>query len=350
MQSPGKMSGKCRVVLDAMGGDFAPLNEIKGAIDAEREDKDLEVWLTGDKNRIEQVLAENNLQFDKNRIINSSQVVAMSDQPAQAYKAKQDSSLAVGLRLVKDGNADAFVSAGNTGAVMLFSTLIYRKIKGIDRPTIGTLMPCIGGFCTIFDAGASVDSKAHHLAEYAVLGSIYAEEMLGKPNPRVGVISVGEEESKGNEVSKKALQMIKPLGLNFIGNVEGKDIFKGNVDVAVCDGFTGNILLKFAEGVMYLLKHLFKEYADQGIFNKIKVGLFKSSLKSIFSKLNYENYGGVPLLGVNGITIIGHGSSSPLAIKNMIHKAAEAHRKDLLTKLASAIATRNIDHNEGNPE
>ncbi len=343
-------SGKCKVVLDAMGGDYAPLNEIIGAIDAEKEDKNLEVWLAGDRAAIEKVLREKNLHFDTSRIIEASQVVTMSDAPVQAYKEKQDSSLAKGLKFVKEGKADAFVSAGNTGAVMTFSLMIYRKIKGIDRPTIGTLMPCVGGFCTIFDAGASVDSKAHHLAEYAVLGSIYAEEMLNRPNPRVGVVSVGEEESKGNEVSKRAWQLIKPLGLNFIGNVEGKDILKGNVDVAVCDGFTGNIILKFAEGVMHLLKHLFKEYADEGLFNKIKVGLFKSSLKKIFAKLNYENYGGVPLLGVDGITIIGHGSSSPLAIKNMIHKAAEAHRKDLTAKLAVAIASRNIDHNEGNPE
>ncbi len=343
-------SGKCKVVLDAMGGDYAPLNEIIGAIDAEREDENLEVWLAGDRSAIEKVIKEKNLHFDTSRIIDASQVVTMSDAPVQAYKEKQDSSLAKGLKYVKEGKADAFVSAGNTGAVMTFSLMIYRKIKGIDRPTIGTLMPCVGGFCTIFDAGASVDSKAHHLAEYAVLGSIYAEEMLNKPNPRVGVVSVGEEESKGNEVSKRACQLIKPLGLNFIGNVEGKDILKGNVDVAVCDGFTGNIILKFAEGVMHLLKHLIKEYADEGLFKKIKVGLFKSSLKKIFAKLNYENYGGVPLLGVDGITIIGHGSSSPLAIKNMIHKAAEAHRKDLLVKLAAAIASRNIDHNEGNPE
>ncbi len=340
-------SGKCRVVLDAMGGDYAPLNEIIGAIDAEREDNNLEVWLAGDRSAIEKVLKEKNLNFDTSRIIDASQVVTMSDAPVQAYKEKPDSSLAKGLKYVKEGKADAFVSAGNTGAVMTFSLMIYRKIKGIDRPTIGTLMPCVGGFCTIFDAGASVDSKAHHLAEYAVLGSIYAEEMLNKPNPRVGVVSVGEEESKGNEVSKKAHGMIKSLGLNFVGNVEGKDILKGNVDVAVCDGFTGNIILKFAEGVMHLLKHLIKEYAEEGLFSKIKVGLFKSSLKKIFAKLNYENYGGVPLLGVNGITIIGHGSSSPLAIKNMIHKAAEAHRKDLLAKLAAAIASRNIDHNEG---
>lgn len=340
-------SGKCRVVLDAMGGDYAPLNEIIGAIDAEREDNNLEVWLAGDRSAIEKVLKEKNLNFDTSRIIDASQVVTMSDAPVQAYKEKPDSSLAKGLKYVKEGKADAFVSAGNTGAVMTFSLMIYRKIKGIDRPTIGTLMPCVGGFCTIFDAGASVDSKAHHLAEYAVLGSIYAEEMLNKPNPRVGVVSVGEEESKGNEVSKKAHGMIKSLALNFVGNVEGKDILKGNVDVAVCDGFTGNIILKFAEGVMHLLKHLIKEYAEEGLFSKIKVGLFKSSLKKIFAKLNYENYGGVPLLGVNGITIIGHGSSSPLAIKNMIHKAAEAHRKDLLAKLAAAIASRNIDHNEG---
>jgi fatty acid/phospholipid synthesis protein PlsX len=276
--------GKCKVVLDAMGGDFAPENEILGAIQAEKEDSNLEVWLAGKKDEIEKVLREKNLQFDLSRIIDSEQVVTMNDLPVQAYKEKQGSSLAKGLNFVKNGDADAFVSAGNTGAVMTFSLMIYRKIKGIDRPTIGTLMPCIGGFCTIFDAGASVDSKAHHLAEYAVLGSIYAREMLNKPNPSVGVLSVGEEESKGNEISKKAVQLIKPLGLNFKGNVEGKDILKGNVDVAVCDGFTGNIILKFAEGVTHLLKHLIKEYAEEGFFKKIRVGLFKSSLKSIFLK------------------------------------------------------------------
>ncbi|MBE2281734.1 MAG: phosphate acyltransferase PlsX [Ignavibacteriaceae bacterium] len=328
----------CRVVLDAMGGDYAPKNVLIGAAMALKETNNLDLILVGDKAQIIKVASENGLTFPEDKIVHTTQVIEMTESPAEAVRAKTDSSIVVGSYMVREGKADAFVSAGHTGAMMTASTLIMGRIKGVERPTIGTLMPCVGGVCGIFDAGANVDSKPKHLVEHAILGSLFMEEIRGINRPRVGVLSIGEEENKGNEVSKKTYEMLKSVkDINFVGNVEGKDILKGNVDVVVCDGFVGNIVLKFAEGVIILLKHLFKDYASKSLMNKIKMGLLRSSLKDIFSVLNYETYGGVPLLGVKGISIIGHGSSSPLAIKNMILQAEKMHKSDLVLKTSNSL-------------
>lgn len=328
----------CRVVLDAMGGDYAPKNVLIGAAMALKETSNLDLILVGDKAQIIKVASENGLTFPEDKIVHTTQVIEMTESPAEAVRAKTDSSIVVGSYMVREGKADAFVSAGHTGAMMTASTLIMGRIKGVERPTIGTLMPCVGGVCGIFDAGANVDSKPKHLVEHAILGSLFMEEIRGVNKPRVGVLSIGEEENKGNEVSKKTYEMLKSVkDINFVGNVEGKDILKGNVDVVVCDGFVGNIVLKFAEGVIILLKHLFKDYASKSLMNKIKMGLLRSSLKDIFQVLNYETYGGVPLLGVKGISIIGHGSSSPVAIKNMILQAEKMHKSDLVLKTSNSL-------------
>lgn len=328
----------CRVVLDAMGGDYAPKNVLIGAAMALKETSNLDLILVGDKAQIIKVASENGLTFPEDKIVHTTQVIEMTESPAEAVRAKTDSSIVVGSYMVREGKADAFVSAGHTGAMMTASTLIMGRIKGVERPTIGTLMPCVGGVCGIFDAGANVDSKPKHLVEHAILGSLFMEEIRGINKPRVGVLSIGEEENKGNEVSKKTYEMLKSVkDINFVGNVEGKDILKGNVDVVVCDGFVGNIVLKFAEGVIILLKHLFKDYASKSLMNKIKMGLLRSSLKDIFQVLNYETYGGVPLLGVKGISIIGHGSSSPVAIKNMILQAEKMHKSDLVLKTSNSL-------------
>ena len=220
---------------------------------------------------------------------------------------------------------------------MAAATLIMGRIPGVGRPTIGVAMPNTSGICMIFDAGSSVDSKPKHLLEYALMGSIFAKEMYGIENPSVGILSVGEEDTKGNEVSLAAFDLIKKTNLNFKGNVEGNDILKGSVNVIVCDGFIGNIILKFGEGVLTFLKFKFKEFAEKGLLNKIKVGLVRSAMRAILKDFDYETQGGAPLLGINGICIIGHGRSSELAIKNMVLKANEMYSKNLLKKFETSL-------------
>lgn len=317
-----------------MGGDFVPQNPILGAVSALKEADGIEVYLIGDQAKIESVLNEQKISFNGDSIIHASEVIEMHDSPTTSLKTKKDSSIVKGAQLVKEGFADAFVSAGNTGAVMAASTLIIGRIKGFGRPTIGAQFPASSGkVCTVYDVGSSVDSKAIHLLEYAIMGTIYAKEIDNLNNPTVGLLSVGEEDSKGNSVSLEAFKLLKNSKLNFVGNVEGRDILKGEVDIIVCDGFTGNIILKFGESFISFLKHRVRAYADKGILQKINALITKKVFKQALSDMDHEAHGGVPLLGVNGISIIGHGSSSPLAMKNMILKASDMYFKNLITKL-----------------
>lgn len=329
---------KCRIAVDAMGGDFAPKHEILGAIQAVSESPNIQLILVGDKQKILQTAKEENVTLDERIIVDTPDVIGMDETPTTAIKTKPNSSLVVGAKLVKENKADAFVSAGNTGAMMAASTLLIGRIKGVGRPTIGASFPTEKGkFCIVFDAGASVDSKPQHLFEYAILGSIFSKEIYGIENPSVGLLNVGEEESKGNELTFASYKMLKESKLNFHGNVEGRDILKGTVDVVLCDGFVGNIVLKFGESVLTFLKSRIKGYAQKGLINKLKALVVKSVLKATLSDMDYQTHGGVPLLGVNGISIIGHGSSSPLAIKNMILRAKEMHDKNLIQKFEEAI-------------
>lgn len=328
---------KCVIAVDAMGGDFAPQNAVVGAVTALKEKPAFHLLLVGRKDEIENVIKENNLTFDSENIVNADEVIGMGESPTTSLKLKPNSSIVVGANLVKDKKADAFVSAGNTGAMMSASTLIMGRIPGVGRPTIGAAMPNQFGSCMLYDVGAGKDAKPNHLLEYAIMGSIYSKEMDGKQNPSVGILSMGEEESKGNEVSLTAYKLLQQTKLNFVGNVEGRDILNGKVDVVVCDGFVGNIILKFGEGVLTFLKHRFTKFAEQGIVNKLKIGLVRSSLKSILKDFDYQEHGGVPLLGVNGISIIGHGSSTSKAIKNMVLKAYDMHQKNLTEKIGNSI-------------
>ncbi len=337
MAEPGSNPDQCRIIVDAMGGDFAPENTVLGAIQALNENKNFDLYLAGNQHTILEVISSNKLTFNKEKIIHTTQVIEMGDSPTVSIKSKSDSSLVVGAQWVRDKKAEAFVSAGNTGAMMAVSTLIMGRIPGVGRPTIGAEMPSVNGICYLYDVGAGKDAKANHLFEYALMGSIFAAEMGRKANPTVGVLSMGEEEGKGNEVSEEAAMLIKKSKLNFIGNVEGKDILGGKVDVVVCDGFVGNIILKFGESVPKLLKHLMQKTAEKSFFDKLKIGLSKGSLKKALKVLDYQEYGGVPLLGVNGISIIGHGSSTPKAIKNMVLRAYEMHQKKLVNKIANSI-------------
>ncbi|MBM4171383.1 MAG: phosphate acyltransferase PlsX [Ignavibacteria bacterium] len=332
-----QINTKCRLAVDAMGGDFAPKNIILGALDALKE-ADFQLLLVGDRSKILESAKLENVSISEEMIVHSSQIIEMDDTPTTALKSKPDSSIVIGAKLVKENKADAFISAGNTGAMMAASTLIMGRIQGVSRPTIGASFPTIENKkCLLFDVGASVDSKPQHLFEYAVLGSIYAKEMYGIDKPSVGMLSVGEEEAKGNEVTFAASRLLKESKVNFLGNVEGRDVLKGTVDVIVCDGFVGNIVLKFGESVLTLLKTRIRKYADQGIMNKIYALIVKKVLKASLSDMDYQTHGGVPLLGVNGISIIGHGSSSPLAIKNMVLRAKEMYDKQLIQKFERAL-------------
>lgn len=331
---------KCTIAVDAMGGDFAPVNEVLGSVQALKENPGIKILLVGKKDIILKAIDETGVDFNPENIVNADQVIEMSDGPTVSLKSKPDSSLAVGVRLVKEKRANAFVSAGNTGAVLAAATFILGRIKGVSRPTIGATIPTnSGGICYVYDAGASVDSKPMHLLEYAALGTIYSREINGIEKPKVGLLSVGEEKSKGNELTFSAYKLLEKTDLNFVGNVEGRDILKGTVEIVVCDGFVGNIILKFAESVTGFLKAKLKAYAAQGLINKLKILAVKGTLKNVLKDLDYQSYGGVPLLGVNGICIIGHGSSTPLAIKNMIVRAKEMNDKNLIQKFEEILTT-----------
>ncbi|GIK60627.1 MAG: phosphate acyltransferase PlsX [Ignavibacteriota bacterium] len=342
MKDSGDNSSRCRIVVDAMGGDFAPVNAVLGAVEAYSENRGFDLYLVGKQSKIKEVLSSNNITFPEEFVVNADEVIEMADSPASSLKAKPNSSIVIGAQLVRDKKADAFVSAGNTGAMMAASTLIIGRISGLGRPTIGAEMPNVNGICYLYDVGASKDSKPIHLFEYAVMGTIFAKEMGGVTNPKVGVLSMGEEEGKGNEVSEAAAKMLRQSKLNFIGNVEGRDILTGNVDVVVCDGYVGNIILKFGESVPKLLKYLLAKTAEKSFLDKILIGLSKSTLKKALKSLDYQEYGGVPLLGVNGISIIGHGSSSIRAIKNMVLRANEMHQKQLVQKMTTAISEYSV--------
>ncbi len=327
-----------------MGGDFAPANIVAGGIEALRESNNrFEIIFVGIEADIKNEIAKLNAGGLSYSIVHASEVIDMHDSPTVAFKQKKDSSIVVGLNLHKEGKADAFLSAGNTGAVLSASTLLLGRIEGVSRPTIGTFFPSQKGVCLLLDAGANVDCRPQHLVEFAMMGSIYANYILNSPNPTVGIVNIGEESSKGNEVTIEAHRLLKESKLNFIGNIEGRDILKGKAQVIVCDGFVGNIVLKFAESTLGFLKSKFKSYASESIFKKIWVGLMYGTLKKILRDFDYQEHGGVPLLGVNGISLIGHGSSTPKAIKNMVYRAEEMAVKQIDKQIAKLMSNTNTN-------
>ncbi len=303
-----------------MGGDKAPHNVVQGALDCARDPRcDFTVLLVG---REDAIRAHLPAPVPANiGIRHTDEVVEMKDSVAAALKAKKNSSMYRALEWHRDGEVQGFISAGNTGAVMALSTLILGRLPGVERPCIGTFLPSSKGPVLLIDAGANVDSKPSHLAQFGIMGSIFTELMLRREKPKVGLLNVGEEDSKGNDASIAAWPLLNGARINFIGNIEGRDILKGTADVVVCDGFTGNIILKFAESFPGLLKGKFYDYAARGFFRKLWIGLISGTLKTMIKDWDYQEYGGVPLLGVNGVSIIGHGSSTPKAIMNMIFAA-----------------------------
>lgn len=334
-------SRRVRVAVDAMGGDHAPSNEVRGSLQAlSALPDDLELFLIGREDRIHEITNQSPLPANVT-IVHAPDVVAMGDEPATIVKSRKESSLYIGLEMMRQGKVDAFVSAGNTGAVMATSTMVCGRLPGVSRPTIGSFFPTETGRPTLLvDVGANVDSKPKFLHDYAVMGSIYTEMMLGTEQPRVGLLNVGEEESKGTLIAQETHELLKTAPINFVGNVEGRDILKGTVDVVVCDGFEGNIVLKFAESILGFLKSRFRDFASRSIVNKLLVGMFAPILKNVLRGMDYQEYGGVPLLGINGVVIIGHGSSSPKAIENMVRRAVEMVQRDVNGKIREVLTPR----------
>ena len=322
-----------------MGGDFSPAHEVAGAIDALRQRKnEFEVILVGREPEILAELRRHNVEGLAYSVVNADEVITMEDGPTAALRQKKNSSLAVGMQLHKDGKAEAFASVGNTGAVLSASTLILGRIKGVSRPTIAAFFPSEHGVCLVVDAGTNVDCRAQHLYEFGVMGSLYVNQVFKYANPAVGLLNVGEEKSKGTEVLQEAYGLLERSNLNFIGNVEGRDILKGKAQVVVCDGFVGNVVLKFGESVPGFLKAKLKQYAAGNLFRTLLMGAARGSLRAALKDMDYEEFGGIPVLGVNGVSLIGHGSSSPKAIKNMIIKAAELAQTQLNSYIEEAMA------------
>jgi len=329
-----------KIALDAMGGDSAPASTIAGALQALKKYHDIELILVGDQTRIKKELADQGVPSlpDRVSIRHASQVVEMSDSAIDAVRRKKDSSISRTVELLADGGADALVSAGHTGALVAAATIRLRMLPGVDRPGIAAIMPTENHFFLLLDAGANVDSDPGHLLHYGIMGSVYSREVLKSKNPRVGLMNIGSEAGKGNELTKEAYKKLSTAPINFIGNVEGHDLFDSGVDVVVCDGFVGNVLLKTSESLAKAIASWLKIELKQNVVRLAGAMLAKEAFQSIRRRTNTEEYGGMPLLGVNGICIKAHGNSSPKAIKNAIRVAREAVAHKVNPLIVEAIA------------
>ena len=326
-----------KIVVDAMGGDHAPEAVVEGAVLAARE-YNTKIILTGLKERIQAELDKHDPDHTLPiEIVHAEQIVEMHDIPGKALRSKKKSSMKVGLDLVKQGVGAAFLSAGNTGAVLAYSTVILRPVKGVDRPAIAIQLPTSKGISILLDAGANVDCKTNQLFQFGIMGHVFAEYILGKENPSVGLLSIGEEDGKGNEIVKETFQMLKNSHINFIGNLEGKEVYRGNADVIVCDGFTGNVALKISESLAEMLGSNLKLMFQSNWLSKLGYLLLKPKLVEFKKKVDHSETGGAPLLGVNGVVIIAHGSSSPKAIKNAINRAQELSEKNIIEHIKQDI-------------
>jgi len=328
-----------KVVLDAMGGDFAPHVPVLGAVQAAKE-FNARVILVGDEKQIKSELSKLSYPKELIEVVHADDSIPMDEQPSKALKRK-NSSVHLGLNLIKSGEADAFVSAGNTGAVMAVALFTVGRIKGVERPAISAILPNLTGHTFLLDVGANVDCKPHHLLQFAVMGSAYAKYVLGDENPRVGLLNIGEEEGKGNELTKEAYKLLKQAkekGLNFLGNAEGRDIYSGKFDVVVCDGFVGNVALKLSESLAKILAKILKEEIEKHFISKLGAITLKPAIKSFKKRIDYAEWGGAPLLGIKAPVIISHGSSNAKAIKNAIKTAGQFVKSELNAKIEEEIA------------
>ena len=330
------------IALDAMGGDHAPRTEVEGAVLAARE-LGVRVLLVGIEETVRQELAKLRPRDLPIEIVHASEVITMRDSPSHAFRKKRDSSVHVASKLVRSGQADAMVSAGNTGAVMATARFVLGTLPSVDRPALAAPFPTSrGGVSVLLDVGANVDSKATQIEQFAIMGEIYYRAIFGTRRPRVALLSIGEEEMKGNELTREAHNRLKQTSLNFTGNVEGRDVFAGNVDVIVCDGFIGNIALKISEGLVEHVGVLLKKALLSSLSSQVGYVLSRKAFQEFKKKIDYSEYGGAPLLGVRGITVIGHGRSNANAIKNAIRVATELCRSKVNEKIEQGLAAISI--------
>ena len=330
-----------RIAVDAMGGDHAPESTVSGAVEAARKSKgEYEIVLVGDAALIEKEL--NHHRFIKDlpiSIIHASQKVEMDESPAKTFRDKPDSSIAVATKLHKEGRVDGVVSAGNTGAMLASALFLLKPIEGIKRPAVGSFLPHDSGVCFVIDVGTNVDCRAHHLLQFGMMGSILMNHLLKIENPRVGLLNIGEESSKGNDTIQKAYDLLAESAMHFIGNVEGRDVLRGRADVIVCDGFTGNVLLKFGESLARMIAKTMKRTIRGNLPGTLGMYLIRPSFRKLFKLFDYQEYGGAPLLGVQGNCIISHGSSSSRAIKNAILESWKMIRERVTFHIEEQVKT-----------
>ncbi|MEG0585138.1 MAG: phosphate acyltransferase PlsX [Christensenellaceae bacterium] len=326
------------IIMDAMGGDHAPREIVMGAVEAVNKFSDIQITLTGDKKAIEEVLAD--MDYDKSRLsmIHTTQIIEMEDSPVKAIKEKTDSSMVVALRELSCGNAQMMISAGSTGALVAGATLIVKRIKGIKRPALAPVLPTKTGEVLLIDCGANVDCKPQYLNQFGIMGSIYMQKVFGINTPKVGLINNGAEEEKGNELTKEAYQLLKEAPINFVGNAEGRDLLSGQFDVLVCDGFTGNIVLKFVEGCAKTILGMLKGYVLESTKAKIGSLFMKGAFSKLKKKMDYKEYGGALLLGLTGGVMKAHGSSDAKAIFNSIENARKFIAGDVVEMIAREVS------------
>lgn len=339
-----------KIVIDGMGGDNAPKSNVEGAVNAIKEYQ-VDLIITGDKDLLEKEFS--NYEFDRNKleIVHATEIIENEDKPVKAIRSKKDSSMVVALNLVKEGKADAIISAGNTGALLAGGLFVVGRIKGIDRPCLCSAIPNVKrGMTLIADCGANADCKSKNLVEFAAMSNIYSRKVLGLENPKVALANVGLEEGKGNDLVKKSYEEIKKLDLNFIGNVEAREVINAYTDIIICDGFTGNILLKSAEGVALSVMSLIKETFMASTKSKIGALLIKDDLKKLKSFIDYSEYGGAPLLGLNGGVIKAHGSSDAKAIKNAINQGIKFTKGKVVEDINQFISKYNEENKNNEDE
>lgn len=326
-----------RIAVDAMGGDFAPAAIVAGAVDAVRE-LDARVLLVGDRAAVERELDGAGSLPPGSEIVHAEEAVGMDEPAITPIRRKRRASVRICAELVRDGHADAMVTAGNTGAAMVVAKMVIGAIEGVDRPALAAVLPNPHGSTVLLDVGANVDSRARQLREFAVMGHFYAQEVLGTSHPRVGLLSIGEEEVKGSDLTRQVYQVMETTGLHFIGNVEGGDIFNGKADVVVCDGFVGNAVLKSAESIAVLVGSMLRKELEGSTRARLGALLARPALTRLRRRTDYSEYGGAPLLGINGGCFIGHGRSNPRAVHSMIRRAVEFCEADLHNQIRRKVA------------
>ena len=335
------MADAFRIVLDAMGGDNAPDFQVEAAVQAVREEQDIHIFLTGTEDAVNKSLARfPDYPRERITVVPTTQVIEMAEPPVLAVHNKKDSSMVVGLNMVKHGEADAFVSSGSTGAVLVGGQVIVGRAKGVERPPLAPLMPTAKGVCLLIDCGATVDARPSQLVQFARMGSIYMENVVGKKNPTVAIVNIGAEEEKGNALVKETFPLLKALtDINFIGSVEARDIPAGYADVVVCEAFVGNVILKMYEGVASVLLSEVKKGMMSTLRSKIGALLVKPALKTTLKNFNMDRYGGAPLLGLKGLVVKTHGSASIIEVKNALLQCREFSRNKVNEKIAEAIGS-----------